>query len=34
MTPRYGDIARYRHPAPTCERFLAAKPDMRRRRSR
>ncbi|MCC6227567.1 MAG: recombinase family protein [Microthrixaceae bacterium] len=28
----YGDIGRYRHPAPTCEGFLAARPDMRRRR--
>jgi hypothetical protein len=27
----YGDIGRYRHPAPTCETFLAAAPDGRRR---
>ncbi len=28
----HGDIGRYRHPAPTCEAFLAATPVVRRRR--
>ncbi len=28
----YGDIGRYRHPAPTCDAFLAATPSVRRRR--
>lgn len=28
----HGDIGRYRHPAPTCEAFLAATPLLRRRR--
>jgi DNA invertase Pin-like site-specific DNA recombinase len=28
----YGDIGRYRHPAPTCEAFLAARPMVPRRR--
>jgi DNA invertase Pin-like site-specific DNA recombinase len=29
----YGDTGRYRHPAPTCEAFIAATPIMRRRYS-
>jgi DNA invertase Pin-like site-specific DNA recombinase len=29
----YGDIGRYRHPAPTCEAFLAARPHLRRTRT-
>jgi DNA invertase Pin-like site-specific DNA recombinase len=28
----FGDVGRYRHPPPTCERFLAAKPLVHRRR--
>ncbi len=28
----YGDIGRYRHPAPTCDAFIAATPMVRRRR--
>ena len=27
----YGDVGRYRHPAPTCEAFIAATPTVRRR---
>jgi hypothetical protein len=27
----YGDIGRYRHPAPTCDKFIAGTPDARRR---
>ena len=27
----YGDVGRYRHPAPTCEAFIAATPNVRRR---
>ncbi len=27
----YGDIGRYRHPAPTCDAFIAGTPDARRR---
>ena len=27
----YGDVGRYRHPAPTCEAFIAATPAIRRR---
>jgi hypothetical protein len=30
----FGDVGRYRHPPPTCEDFLAAKPVVRRRRAR
>ena len=30
----YGDIGRYRHPAPTCEAFLAATPFVHRQRQR
>ena len=30
----FGDVGRYRHPVPTCEGFLAAKPVVRRRRAR
>jgi hypothetical protein len=30
----FGDVGRYRHPPPTCEAFLAAKPVVRRRRAR
>jgi hypothetical protein len=30
----FGDVGRYRHPPPTCEDFLAAKPTVYRRRSR
>jgi DNA invertase Pin-like site-specific DNA recombinase len=30
----YGDIGRYRHPAPICEAFLAAKPHLPRTRGR
>ena len=30
----FGDVGRYRHPPPTCEGFLAAKPVVRCRRSR
>jgi DNA invertase Pin-like site-specific DNA recombinase len=30
----FGDVGRYRHPPPTCEAFLAAKPVVRCRRSR
>ncbi len=30
----YGDIGRYRHPAPTCEGFLGATPHVRRRQER
>jgi hypothetical protein len=30
----FGDVGRYRHPPPTCEGFLAAKPVVRRRRAR
>ena len=29
----YGDVGRYRHPAPTCEAFIAATPTVRRRYS-
>ena len=29
----YGDMGRYRHPAPTCEAFIAATPTVRRRYS-
>jgi hypothetical protein len=28
----FGDVGRYRHPPPTCEGFLAARPVVRRRR--
>lgn len=27
----YGDVGRYRHPAPTCDAFIAGTPDARRR---
>jgi hypothetical protein len=30
----YGDIGRYRHPAPTCDAFIAGTPDARRRYTR
>ena len=30
----FGDVGRYRHPPPTCEAFLAARPVVYRRRSR
>ena len=30
----FGDVGRYRHPPPTCEGFLAAKPVVRCRRAR
>ncbi len=30
----YGDVGRYRHPAPTCEAFIAATPDARQRYSK
>jgi hypothetical protein len=30
----FGDVGRYRHPPPTCEAFLAAKPIVRCRRAR
>ena len=30
----YGDVGRYRHPAPTCEAFLAGTPEVRRRYAR
>jgi hypothetical protein len=30
----FGDVGRYRHPPPTCERFLAAKPVVRCQRAR
>jgi hypothetical protein len=28
---QYGDVGRYRHPAPTCDAFIAGTPDARRR---